>query len=104
MTLSNEIKRVANLNTNVIPQPVPSQSGLLDSPELERSILALLGMLYPMAPHFVSEVWEIWRKEVDSSLSLTPLWPVYDEAVDKVNPIMTSQTIVVAVCLLCVNY
>lgn len=97
MTLSNEIKKVSDLNTNTKFPPVAQQSALLDSPELARSILSLVGMLYPMAPHFVSEIWQIWRRELDSGLPEAPQWPKIEEE-KQGDASEALQTVVVAVC------
>jgi hypothetical protein len=85
MTLSNEIKRVSDLNTNTKFPPSVPQSPLLDSRELEFAVLSLVGMLFPMAPHFVSELWQIWRNEVDPTLPERPVWPKRDETIGNVS-------------------
>lgn len=93
MTLSNEIKKLSDFSTTA-KSSLPAKSALLDSSEVERSILALLGMLYPMAPHFVSELWELWKAEVQFDLPAAPTWPSIEDSSEAV---VSQQTVVVQV-------
>eukprot|EP01125_Pyxidicula_operculata_P012928 TRINITY_DN4257_c0_g1_i2.p1 TRINITY_DN4257_c0_g1~~TRINITY_DN4257_c0_g1_i2.p1 ORF type:complete len:937 (-),score=157.55 TRINITY_DN4257_c0_g1_i2:16-2826(-) len=77
MKLSNVIKDITKLNPSVKLEDklFTEQNAMWNSPIVSYSLSSLIQMLAPMAPHFTSELWEMWQ---ESNPKFDFAWPAYD--------------------------
>jgi len=78
MKLSNVIKDTSGLSPNLKSEDKPLHvQSILETDVIRFALESLVRMLWPMAPHVSSELWEIWRKFY-RNLEKIPTWPQFD--------------------------